>query len=55
MIVIMIKVSIELVFMRGRSRVSTISIFYWLYRSTVVIKVKDIVFDKLTILFFVNY
>jgi len=49
-----IKVSIMLVFMRGGSRVSTVSIFQWLYRFEV-IKVTDIVFDKLTILFLFNY
>jgi len=50
-----IKVSAVLVLMRGRSRVSTVNIFYWLYRFKVVIKVKDVVFDKLTILFLFNY
>jgi len=50
-----IKVSIMLVFMRGGSRVSTVSIFYWLHCLKVAVKVKDIVFDKLTILFLFNY
>jgi len=44
-----------LVLMRGGSRVSTVSIFYWLYCLKVTVNVKDIVFDELTILFPVNY
>jgi len=41
--------------MRDRSRVFTVSIFCWFYRFKVVIRVKDIIFDKLTILFLINY
>jgi len=54
-IMIIIKVSAVLVLMRGGSRVSTVSIFYWLYCFKVAVEVKDIVFDKLTILFLFNY
>jgi len=49
-----IKISM-LVFMRNGSRVSIVSIFCWFYRFKVVIRVKDIIFDKLTILFLINY
>jgi len=50
-----IRVSIMLICIRDRSRVSTVSTFCWFYRFKVVIRVKDIIFDKLTILFLVNY
>jgi len=48
-------VSITLVFMRGGSRVLTVSMFQWFYRFKVVIKVESTVYGKLTILFLVNY
>jgi len=51
----LIKVSAMLMLMRGESRVSTVSVFYWLYCLKVVIKVKDIVFYKLTILYLLNH
>jgi len=38
-----------LMLVRGKSKVSTVSVFYWLYCFKVVTKVKDIVFGKLTI------
>jgi len=41
--------------MRGGLRVSAVSIFCWFYRLKVVIKVRDITFDSLTILFLINY
>jgi len=51
-----IRISIMLVFMRDGSRSSAVSIFCWFYRFKVVIREKDyIIFDKLTILFLINY
>jgi len=44
-----------LIIMRGGSRVPTVSMFQWLYRLKVVIKVRSTVYDRLTILFIVNY
>jgi len=41
--------------MRGGSRVPTVSMFQWLYRFKVVIKVWSTVYDKLTILLLVNH